>query len=120
MTDPLDSFLAPYRGDIQDIVRQARQILVAGIPDVVETQDTANLGFGYTRGYTGLIFVLSPHKTHVTLGFFDGINLPDPQGLLEGKGKRHRHLKIKTEDELHNPALLTLIQTAIDMKPRTE
>ena len=37
---------------------------------------------------------------HVNVGFFYGVDLPDPAGLLEGTGKRMRHIKLKPE--LHN------------------
>src|SRR5678815_4974784 len=33
-------------------------------------------------------------RDHVNVGFFHGAFLPDPQGLLEGTGKRMRHVKL--------------------------
>jgi hypothetical protein len=37
-------------------------------------------------------------KSHVNLGFYYGAILPDPDGLLEGRGKKLRHLKIRSLD----------------------
>ena len=34
-------------------------------------------------------------SAHVNLGFFHGAALDDPAGLLEGAGKRMRHVKIR-------------------------
>lgn len=34
-------------------------------------------------------------KAHVNVGFFHGVDLPDPAGLLEGTGKRMRHVKLR-------------------------
>src|SRR5688572_2624511 len=34
-------------------------------------------------------------KAHVNVGFFHGARLPDPAGLLQGTGKRMRHVKIR-------------------------
>jgi hypothetical protein len=45
-------------------------------------------------GYKGLVFVISPFKTHVNLGIVHGATLADPAGLLEGTGKVHRHVKL--------------------------
>jgi hypothetical protein len=52
------------------------------------------------------------HKNHVNLGFNQGAELPDPQGLLEGPGKTLRHTKITEPTELENPALRTLLEAA--------
>jgi hypothetical protein len=116
MKSELDSFLAPYDANIQAIVRHAHRLLLESIPEVVETQDKENLGYSVGKGYADLIFVLSPHKQHVNLGFFDAYKLDDPDDLLEGTGKRHRHVKLKSETDLQNPSLLRLISVAIDLK----
>ena len=34
-------------------------------------------------------------KSHVNVGFFYGAMLEDPAGILEGSGKRMRHVKLK-------------------------
>ena len=34
-------------------------------------------------------------KAHVNVGFFAGADLPDPAALLEGSGKRMRHVKLR-------------------------
>ena len=34
-------------------------------------------------------------KKHLTLGFWRGVQLDDPKGLLEGSGQQMRHLKIR-------------------------
>jgi hypothetical protein len=58
-------------------------------------------------------------RAHVNVGFFHGAELDDPRGLLEGTGKRMRHVKIKPGIDLDSPALATLIGTAYaDMKLR--
>ena len=112
----LDSFLATYDANIRAIVQHTNRLLLESIPEVVETQDKENLGYGIGQGYSDLIFVLTPHKKHVNLGFFDAYKLDDPDDLLEGTGKRHRHVKLKSETDLQNPALLRLISAAIDLK----
>lgn len=47
---------------------------------------------------------------HVNVGFYYGASLPDPAGLLQGDGKRMRHVKLKPEvafDESSLEALIT-------------
>ena len=58
-------------------------------------------------------------KSHVNVGFFYGAALKDPVGLLEGSGRRMRHVKLKPGPELHSAALCDLIDAAyLDIKVR--
>ena len=41
-----------------------------------------------------------PHARHVNLGFFQGVNLPNPEGLLQGTGKALRHVKIASVEDV--------------------
>ena len=58
-------------------------------------------------------------KTHVNVGFFTGAFLDDPRKLLEGTGKRMRHIKIHPGQEIDSAALAALIENAYnDIKNR--
>jgi hypothetical protein len=60
-------------------------------------------------------------KAHVNVGFFNGAALLDPAGLLEGNGKRMRHVKLKLGSEVDSSALGALIVAAyLDIKARLE
>lgn len=53
-------------------------------------------------------------KAHVNVGFFLGAELPNPAGLLEGTGKRMRHVKLKPGLEVDTAALRELIDAAYE------
>ncbi len=58
-------------------------------------------------------------KAHVNVGFFLGAELDDPMGLLEGPGRRMRHVKVKPGVDLNVAALSALIHAAYaDIKSR--
>lgn len=58
-------------------------------------------------------------KAHVNVGFFHGAFLPDPDGILEGTGKRMRHVKLRPGENLYEKSVYPLIQTAYaDIKHR--
>ena len=58
-------------------------------------------------------------KAHVNVGFFCGVGLADPDGLLEGTGKFMRHVKLRPGQQVNDAALRKLIYTAyVDMKRR--
>ncbi len=116
MAPSLNDLLAPFPPDIRKIVREAREILRSAVPNPVETVDRENIGIGLGEGYTGLIFTLTPYKDHVNLGIYDGARLHDPTGLLQGTGKRHRHVKLRELRDLSSPALRRLVTDALMMK----
>ena len=65
--------------------------------------------FGYVNSF----------KTHVNVGFFHGAVLEDPAGLLQGSGKRMRHVKLNPDREVSAAALSDLIDAAyLDIKVR--
>jgi hypothetical protein len=60
-------------------------------------------------------------KAHVNVGFFFGAELEDPAGLLEGSGRRMRHVKVRPSADLNFAGLSALIDAAYaDIKSRLE
>jgi hypothetical protein len=58
-------------------------------------------------------------KSHVNVGFYHGAALADPAGLLEGSGKRMRHVKLAPGREIDAGALGDLVDAAYaDVKSR--
>lgn len=51
-------------------------------------------------------------KAHASVGLYHGATLADPAGLLEGAGKRMRHVKLYPGKELNAEALSDLIAAA--------
>ena len=59
--------------------------------------------------------------SHVNVGFFHGVALPDPAHLLQGTGKFMRHVKLGPGTATKAAALSRLIDTAYsDIKARVE
>ncbi len=55
---------------------------------------------------------------HASVGVFHGASLPDPAGLLEGAGKRMRHVNPRPGVEVDQRALGELVTAAYDDVPR--
>jgi hypothetical protein len=67
--------------------------------------------FGYVNVFT----------SHVNVGFFQGASLKDPGHMLEGSGKRMRHVKLRPGIETDAAALARLVEAAYaDMTARVE
>jgi len=48
----------------------------------------------------------------VQFGFFNGSSLKDPEGLLEGKGRYVRHIKVRAPSDIDQPAFEALLRQA--------
>jgi hypothetical protein len=60
-------------------------------------------------------------SSHVNVGFFQGAALSDPARLLQGVGKRMRHVKLRPGSPTSAAALSRLIHAAwLDIKARVE
>jgi hypothetical protein len=58
-------------------------------------------------------------SAHINVGFLEGASLDDPASLLEGVGKRMRHVKVRWGEPADEAALTALISAAYrDMRSR--
>jgi hypothetical protein len=117
MNDELSNLLELYPAEVQDLALKVREVILAGLPGVIEMVDIPSkiIGYGYGRRYADLICGIAPFKTYVNLMFGRGIELPDPAGLLVGTGKRARHVKLKTIEDADHPALGELLAEALKL-----
>jgi len=114
----IDVWMQQHAGPLGSIARQWFDLMRACGDDVRElvhdgcpTACVADAPFGYVNAFT----------SHVNVGFFHGADLPDPGGLLEGSGKRMRHVKLRPGADVNAAALGKLIDEAYsDIKARLE
>jgi hypothetical protein len=94
-----------------DRMRQCGDDVREAMHDGCPTACAADAAFGYVGVF----------KAHVNVGFFFGVALDDPAGLLEGNGRRMRHVKLKPGADIDSTALSALIDAAYaDIKERLE
>jgi hypothetical protein len=75
-----------------------RELLQDGCP----TACAGRAAFGYVNAFSA----------HVNVGFYFGAALDDPAGLLQGAGKRMRHVKVRWGEPVDAAALGALITAA--------
>ena len=97
------------RGELGSIARRWFNVMRAQGDDVREllhdfhpTACVNEIAFGYANVFT----------SHVNVGFFQGTELSDPNGLLEGTGKFMRHVKIRPGEPIDEDAVTRLIEEA--------
>ncbi|MEC5425440.1 DUF1801 domain-containing protein [Virgibacillus sp. C22-A2] len=64
----------------------------------------------------GLVCYLQTAKGHVNLGFYFGASLEDKDELLEGTGKKMRHIRVTSLEEIQPAKYQALIKEAIRLK----
>ncbi|MBV8976830.1 MAG: DUF1801 domain-containing protein [Alphaproteobacteria bacterium] len=103
--DPLRGFARPWFEEMRRCGKDVRELLHDGHP-VACAGDAA---FAYVDAF----------QAHVNIGFYRGAELDDPAGLLEGTGKRMRHVKLRWGQDIDGEALRALIAAAYrDMRAR--
>ncbi len=113
--DDFEKLLINNEPHAQALALELRQLIRRLLPKVQEKiykgWGVADFGFGAPgRGFLSI----GPQKSYVNLYFMNGVDLQDPDGLLDGTGKRLRHVKIRRSGELKNTALHALIRQAAE------
>ena len=102
---------------VKEIAERLRALIIEVYPEVVEVpwpkQKIVGYGVGPKKMSEHFCYI-GAFKKHVNLGFYYGVELPDPQGLLEGTGKNLRHIKVKNLEEVEQPALRDILQASLD------
>jgi hypothetical protein len=106
--------LANYPEQVQELAEALAALLRKHMPGVQETPDVSAkvIGYGFSNKYADTPCAIILSQKGVKLGFYKGTELPDPAGLLEGSGKVHKYVAIKTRDDIAKPAVAALIKAA--------
>ena len=117
MTDAdLATLLEPHSTTVRDVFGALRALAHEVMPDAQEQVDLPDrlvaFGFGPIGGVRmrGLAVALIPHTSHVNVQLADGAVLADPAGIVEGTGKRIRHVKCRSLNDVARPALRSLLE----------
>ena len=116
-----DQITAQASAEVEALARSARTLILGVMPDAVELvwprQNISSYGVGPKKMSEHFCY-LAIFKAHINLGFYYGAELDDPAGLLEGTGALMRHIKVKSPEQLDDPALRTLVEDASTYLPK--
>ena len=115
--------IGPSSEEVRTVARAVRDLVFDILPGTVEVvwprQRSVGWGTG-PRKLTEQFAYLMPFKRHVTLGFYRGAELPDPDGLLPDEGATQaagtlsmRSLRLTSLEDVRRPALRALIEASI-------
>ncbi|MEO1518837.1 MAG: DUF1801 domain-containing protein [Bacteroidota bacterium] len=112
-----EDLLETTEKELQPIAIRLREIILALDPNACEVvrlgDKAATFGVGPKKMSEGYAYVL-PYKKWVNLGFYKGAFLTDESGLLEGTGKKMRHVKIRSMEDANRPEIKALLTLALE------
>jgi hypothetical protein len=94
----LRSIARQWFDEMRECGRDVRELMHDGCP----TACVGDAPFAYVHTFAA----------HANIGFFNGAALEDPRRLLEGTGKRMRHVKLKLGADIDAAAVKSLIHDA--------
>jgi len=114
----LEKLLEPHAPAVAETARALRTVIAAAFPEAVEQVDFGNklLAVGKSMAMHDLAFAIIPHSAHVNLQLPDGVDLPDPDGLIEGTGKRIRHVKVRSVEAASSPAVRAIVDAQVALR----
>ena len=120
----LDELLAGHSAEVVDTFHALRALARDVAPDATEQLDLPDhlLAFGFGPGGgirpSNFAVALIPHTGHVNLQLADGALLADQAGIVEGTGKRIRHVKCRSVEDVGRPALRAVIEEQVARRQR--
>ena len=113
--------------DLLEITEEGLRPVVMALREVVHEVDpntcevvrlgdrAATYGVGPRKMLDGYAYIL-PYKRWVNLGFYQGAELADPEGMLEGTGAKMRHVKVRSVDEARRVGVRALVGQALERR----
>lgn len=77
-----------------------------------DAYNTVSMAYSYSEDLNDAFCHVAAYTLHVNLGFNRGADLADPNGVLQGSGKRIRHVRIESAEDLASPYVRDFIRRA--------
>ena len=113
----IDNFLSQYDETVFKNSLILREVLLKNLPDIIEQIDlpAKMIAYCYGQKYAELICVIMPSKKGLKLGFNRGVEIDDPDNLLEGDGKISRYVQINSSEQITSLSLKKLLTSALNI-----
>ena len=106
----IDEYLEGLVAWKKDIAEELREVISTASPKLTEE---VKWGFPcYTAGGKCICGFMAMKET-VNFVLYQGAELDDPSGLIEGTGKSMRHIKLRNRKDIRRPAFTKFIKESI-------
>ncbi len=107
----VDGYIAGLESWQAEIVSQVRGIILQAAPQAKESIKWAQPV--YESG--GPFAYMKAFKKAVNFGFWRGIDLDDPKGILEGSGDKMRHVKLTSLEDIDAVQFADFVRQAVKL-----
>ena len=105
----VDAYIAQLEEWQAEIVSKVRMIILEAVPEADESIKWAqpvyevNGPFAYIKAF----------KNSVNFGFWRGVDIHDPHGLLQGTGEKMRHIRLTSLEDIDGETFTDFIHQAV-------
>ena len=105
----VDEYIAGLDSWKGEVVASVRRIILAAVPEAEESIKWAqpvyelNGPFSYMKAF----------KNSVNFGFWRGVDINDPTGLLQGSGEKMRHFKLTRLEDINEEVFTDYVKQAV-------
>lgn len=107
----VDQYIEQLPETIQELAKELRKLVFELSSSMKEEIKWSKPSYSHN----GLVCYMQTAKTHINFGFYQGAKLDDRDGLLEGEGKKMRHIRMRKVQEIQAEPLKNLIWEAIEL-----
>jgi hypothetical protein len=104
----VDGYVATLNDWRKDCVASLRKMIRTAAPQASEKVKWSQPVYEHHGPFAWI----KAHAKHVNLGFWRGVELPDPRKLLKGTGEKMRHIKLGSLKEAGKKELQELVRLA--------
>lgn len=104
-----ESWVAALEEPLRQIGEALRRLILRADPELKESIKWGNPVYEKKEK----VCYLAATRAYVSLGFFSGAGLSDPDQLIEGTGKKMRHVKVRHVDDIHSQQFTAWVKEAV-------
>jgi hypothetical protein len=113
----LERFLKSYSPEVAKLFMATRRVVLDAAPNctemVYDAYSAVATAYTFTGRFKEAFCHIAAYTRYVNLGFNRGAELADPKGLLAGTGKRIRHIRIESPEDLRAPHIKKFLAAAV-------
>lgn len=109
----IDRYSPAVAADFRAARSRIRKLFPRGYELVFDNYNAFGCGFSSTSRASGVIVSVVAYPRWVTLFFFHGVRLPDPERILQGSGSRIRSVRLEPVSVIESHAVQDLLESAI-------
>jgi hypothetical protein len=107
----VDEYIEGLAGWQREVAVKLREIVNQAAPSAIEAVKWSQPVFESN----GPFAYVKVHSKSVNFGFWRGVDIADPKGILEGTGEKMRHVKLTGPDVIDEALFADFVRQAIEL-----